>query len=73
MLQWSGLEEIELTKLIQRMDADPETYYLSPEGHNRWRGSLSYDACPMRVCVSIQIVTRAEHSRVPKRSSPIER
>ena len=73
MVRWSGFDEIELMKLLERMDADQETYYLSAESHNRWRGSLSYDAFPMRVCVSIQIVARAEHLRLPKRSSPSER
>ena len=63
MVLWSGFEEIELTQLIERMDKDPETYYLSAESHNRWRGSLSYDAFSMRVCVSIQMVSRAEHLR----------
>jgi glycosyltransferase involved in cell wall biosynthesis/2-polyprenyl-3-methyl-5-hydroxy-6-metoxy-1,4-benzoquinol methylase len=73
MVRWSGFDEIELMKLLERMDADQETYYLSAESHNRWRGSLSYDAFPMRVCVSIQIVARAEHLHLPKRSSPSER
>jgi glycosyltransferase involved in cell wall biosynthesis/2-polyprenyl-3-methyl-5-hydroxy-6-metoxy-1,4-benzoquinol methylase len=56
---FSGFKESELLQLIERMDADPETYYLSAESHNRWRGSLSYDEFPMRVCVSIQLISGA--------------
>jgi hypothetical protein len=55
----TGFEEIELRQLIERMSADHETYYLSAESHNRWRGVRSYDEFPMRVCVSIQIISRA--------------
>jgi glycosyltransferase involved in cell wall biosynthesis len=61
---WSGLEEIQLTELLDQMDADHETYYLSAESHNRWRGSVSYDEFPMRACVSIQIVSRAAYLRM---------
>ena len=68
MIRWSGFGEIDLTQLVERMDADPETYYLSAESHNRLRGSLSYDEFPMRVCVSIQIVTRTEHLCLPMTS-----
>jgi len=41
-----------LTQLVQRMNEDPETYFLSAESHNRWRGALSYNRFPMRVCVA---------------------
>jgi hypothetical protein len=64
MVHRSGFEETELTQLLERMDADPETYYLSAESHNRWRGSLSYDEFPMRVCVSVQIISEARHLRI---------
>lgn len=56
---FSGFKESELVQLIERMDADPETYYLSAESHNRWRGSSAYDEFPMRVCVSIQLISGA--------------
>lgn len=59
MVTRSGIEETEFTNLLTRMDSDPDTYYLSAESHNRWRGSLSYDEFPMRVCVSIQLATPA--------------
>jgi glycosyltransferase involved in cell wall biosynthesis len=62
---FSGFQELELTRLLTRMDADHDTYYLSAESHNRWRGSLAYDEFPMRVCVSIQIASRAQHLYIP--------
>ena len=64
-VQLSGFEESDLTQLLDRMDGDPETYYLSAESHTRWRRSLPYDEFPMRVCVSIQIISRARQLRVP--------
>jgi glycosyltransferase involved in cell wall biosynthesis/2-polyprenyl-3-methyl-5-hydroxy-6-metoxy-1,4-benzoquinol methylase len=69
MVLWSGFEETELTQLIERMAADNETYYLSAESHNRWRGVRSYDKFPMRVCVSVQIISRAAHLLVPTSTS----
>jgi glycosyltransferase involved in cell wall biosynthesis len=59
MITWSGHEEAELVDLLARMEADVETYYLSAESHNRWRGSLSYDEFPMRACVSVQLASPA--------------
>jgi SAM-dependent methyltransferase len=38
-------------------DEDVETYYLSAESHNRWRGSQPYDDFPMRVCISVHTVS----------------
>lgn len=34
---------------------DPEAYLLSVEAHDGWRGRRSYDAFPMRRCISVQI------------------
>src|SRR5262249_26034030 len=65
MILWSGFEERELMRLIERMGADNETYHLSAESHNRWRGARSYDEFPMRVCVSIQIVSVAGQLGAP--------
>ncbi len=61
---FSGFKESELLELIARMDADPETYYLSAESHNRWHSSLPYNESPMRVCVSIQLISRAPRLQV---------
>jgi hypothetical protein len=62
---WVGFEEIELEELMERMDADPETYYFSAESQNRLRGSSSSDEIRIRVSVSIQMVSRGVHMRVP--------
>jgi hypothetical protein len=45
------------------MTADTETYYLSAESHNRWRGNVPYREFPMRVCVSIQFISAAGQIR----------
>jgi len=65
IVRGSGLEENTLTQLVERMNEDPETYFLSAESHNRWRGGLSYDEFPMRVCVSIQLVSQAANVHGP--------
>ncbi len=49
----------DLGTLLGRMEGDTETYYLSAESHNRWRGGVPYDEFPMRVCVSVQLFARA--------------
>jgi hypothetical protein len=50
-----GIEQRELDELLARLADDPETYFLSAESHNRWRGGARYDEFPMRRCVSIQL------------------
>jgi glycosyltransferase involved in cell wall biosynthesis len=65
MVTWSGHEEAELAGLLARMEMDVETYYLSAESHNRWRGSLSYSDFPMRVCVSLQLASPAAKLHPP--------
>jgi hypothetical protein len=59
MVRGFGFQQAELDSLLQEMDEDTDTYYLSAESHNRWRGQVPYDQFPMRVCVSIQIVSQA--------------
>jgi SAM-dependent methyltransferase len=44
-----------LAQVIAALEGDPETYFLSAESHNMWRGSIPYDDFPMRRCVSIQV------------------
>ncbi len=42
-----------------RGDGDrPETYLVSAEAHNRWRGDLPYDQYPMRRIGSVQLFKR---------------
>jgi 2-polyprenyl-3-methyl-5-hydroxy-6-metoxy-1,4-benzoquinol methylase len=55
-----GLSVSKLDRVLSEIDEDTETYFLSAESHNRWRGALPYDDFPMRVCVSIQTVSGAE-------------
>ena len=59
MTQLFGLEVAELQEVLERLQNDVETYYLSAESHNRWRGSMAYDDFPMRTCVSVQIAVAA--------------
>ena len=54
-----GIPAGELERTLAALTADTETYYLSAESHNRWRGETPYHEFPMRVCVSIQTVTTA--------------
>jgi len=58
-----GFSEVDLDRMLIRLTADTETYYLSAESHNRWRGSMTYDEFPMRVCVSIHFISGAEQIR----------
>ena len=53
-----GLPPDELTKVITAATDDTETYFLSAESHNCWRGAQPYDAFPMRRCISVQFCSR---------------
>ena len=37
------------------LEGDPETYLVSAEAHNRWRGDLPYEDYPMRRIASVQL------------------
>jgi glycosyltransferase involved in cell wall biosynthesis len=50
-----GLPVEELDAMLERLDQDPDAYFLSAESHNRWRGQLAYDKFPMRRCISVQL------------------
>jgi hypothetical protein len=45
-----------LDMLIERLKADVETFYLSPQGHHNWRGGRPYDEFPFRKVVSLQTI-----------------
>jgi glycosyltransferase involved in cell wall biosynthesis len=64
MIRGFGFEEHELDDVLAEMSEDADTYYLSAESHNRWRAGVPYDQFPMRVCVSVQIVTEATRLRI---------
>lgn len=55
----SGKPEPEsLSSLLDRIRADVETFYLSPQGHHQWRGGRPYDEFPFRKVVSLQTIAR---------------
>jgi SAM-dependent methyltransferase len=47
-----------LSAVLGRMNADVETFYLSPQGHHHWRSRRAYDEFPFRKVVSLQSVAR---------------
>ena len=55
-----GLSAGALVKAIEDSELDPETYFLSAEGHNRWRNGVTYSEFPMRKVISVQISTLLE-------------
>ena len=55
----AGLEPELLEAMVTMMRDDPETYLVSAEAHNRWRGSVPYDTYPMRRTGSLQLFSRA--------------
>ncbi|MBV8847684.1 MAG: class I SAM-dependent methyltransferase [Bryobacterales bacterium] len=60
MIRGFGFRQDDLQDLLTAIDQDTDTYYLSAEAHNRWRGTVPYAEFPMRVCVTIQIVSQAQ-------------
>jgi hypothetical protein len=50
-----GLPQSDLAEKIEQMDGDPETYFVSAEAHNRWRGDLPYDRYTMRRIGSVNL------------------
>jgi hypothetical protein len=59
MAEGFGFSQASLDRLLTRLTEDTETYYLSTESHNRWRGQTSYEEFPMRVCPSIHFICGA--------------
>jgi hypothetical protein len=54
----SGLSLEDLEATIATMETDPETYFVSAEAHNRWRGGLPYDDYAMRRIGSVNLLGR---------------
>jgi hypothetical protein len=52
-----GLDGGALAETIERMERDPETYYVSAEAHNQWRGQVPYDSYPMRRIGSVNLLS----------------
>jgi hypothetical protein len=46
----------EIDALLEKAMCSTETYFLSAESHNRWRGNIPYDSFPMRKVISVQFV-----------------
>ena len=42
--------------LLERLKADVDTFFLSPQGHHHWRGRLPYEKFPFRKVVSLQTI-----------------
>ena len=57
-----GVAAGELDHTLATLADDTETYFLSAESHNRWRGGLPYDEFRMRRCVSIHLCVPMEGS-----------
>jgi hypothetical protein len=45
----------QLEAALVELKDDPETYFVSAESHNRWRGALPYDQYAMRRIVSVNL------------------
>lgn len=58
LCEGSGIAADRLTRVMAAATADTETYFLSAESHNMWRGSLPYDKFPMRRCISVEFANR---------------
>jgi hypothetical protein len=54
----SGLSLAGLSQAIAELETDPDTYLVSAEAHNRWRGDLPYEEYPMRRIASVQLLKR---------------
>lgn len=50
------INEPSIGKFKEQALTDSETYFLSAEAHNRWRGQMAYCNFPMRKVVSAQVV-----------------
>jgi SAM-dependent methyltransferase len=49
------VESARLAELFEAADEDIDTYYLSAEGHNLWRGGRPYDTFRFRRVISFQV------------------
>lgn len=55
LVEGLGLPRAALARTLEAARDDVDTYFLSAEGHNRWRGATPYDQFPMRRVISVQI------------------
>jgi hypothetical protein len=52
-----GIPRDSLEHLLKHCESDIETYFLSAEGHNLWRGAVSYESFPMRRVISVNFLS----------------
>lgn len=64
----AGLEnrviETEFDDVLERLKADVETFFLSPQGHHHWRGGQAYEKFPFRKVVSLQTIAFSREGSV---------
>lgn len=51
-----GLSRAALDTTLEAAREDADTYFLSAESHNRWRGATPYEQFPMRRVISVHVV-----------------
>lgn len=54
-----GISAEQLDATLAELKDDPETYFVSAESHNRWRGALPYEQYKMRRIVSVNLFSGA--------------
>jgi len=54
-----GISNEQLDAALAQLREDTETYFVSAETHNRWRGALPYEQYPMRRVVSVNLFSGA--------------
>ncbi|HEY0317548.1 MAG TPA: hypothetical protein VGC49_04560 [Solirubrobacterales bacterium] len=54
----TGVSADDLEGALGGLGSDPETYFVSAEAHNRWRGDLPYDQYTMRRICSVNLFGR---------------
>jgi len=60
-----GIPPPALAETVSDLERDPDTYWVSAEAHERWRGDLPYEQYPMRRIASIQLATGPPRSAAP--------
>jgi SAM-dependent methyltransferase/2-polyprenyl-3-methyl-5-hydroxy-6-metoxy-1,4-benzoquinol methylase len=66
-----GVSARQVAEATTAAAGDVETYFLSAEGHHRWRGGRPYEKFPMRRCISMQFsaplatATATDHAEAP--------
>lgn len=55
LIEGLGLSRGALAAALEAARDDVDTYFLSAESHNRWRGATPYDQFPMRRVISVHV------------------